>query len=195
MESGCGVEFLSAFGQAGGIVYDFAVDGFRVSDAGIQMRRSLLCFLPAAGFAVHLGVLWIFTGNPWEGVEAQQFYANHSSIHHLWRPGEVVEAFLRVKDLHDPQNSAIDHILFLLVLLLLPAILRRGGFEFAWVVGVGIIPAITNFFLSYTRFVTMAVPVFAVLSQELRDSETRYWSTVVVFCILLFRHINFYWAG
>ncbi len=107
-------------------------------------------------------------------MEAQRFYSNHSSIDHLWNPGEVVEAFLQVKDVHDPQNSAIDRALFLLVLLLLPVIFRRGSFEFVWVIGLGIIPAITNFFLSYTRFVTMAVPVFVVLARELGNGEIRY---------------------
>ena len=85
--------------------------------------------------------------------------------------------------------------LFLLVLLLLPAIFRRGGFEFAW----GIILSITNLFLSYTRFVTMAVPDFIVLSKELRNGDIRYWLTaaaVGVFqLILLFRHINLYLGG
>lgn len=93
----------------------------------------------------------------------------------------------------------MDRALFLLVLLLLPAIFRRGSFEFAWVIGLGIVPAITNFFLSYTRFVAMAVPVFVVLSRELGNGEIRYWLTVAAFgvfqLILLFRHINFYWAG
>ena len=172
-------------------VFAFQTQGFR--------WRSLLCFLPAAGFAAHLCILWFFTGNPWEGVEAQRFYSNHPSIDHLWKPGEAVEAFLQVRDFHDPQNSAIDRALFLLVLLLLPAVFRRGSFEFAWVIGLGIIPAITNFFLSYTRFVTMAVPVFIVLSRELGNGEIRYWLTVAAFgvfqLILLFRHINFYWAG
>lgn len=72
--------------------------------------------------------------------------------------GEVVEGFLQVRDFHDPQNSAIDRALFL---LLLPTIFRRGSFEFAWVIGLGIIPAITDFFLSYTRFVTMTILVLS----------------------------------
>lgn len=37
MGSGCGVEFFPAFGEAGGVVYDFAADGVCVSDAGILM--------------------------------------------------------------------------------------------------------------------------------------------------------------
>ena len=71
--------------------------------------------------------------------------------------------------------------------------------QFAWVIGLGIIPAITNLFLSYTRFVTMAVPVIIVLSRELGNVEIRYWLTVAAFgvfqLIFLFRHINFYWTG
>ena len=49
------------------------------------------------------------------------------------------------EDFHDPQNFAIDRALFLLVLLLLSAIFRRGGFESAWVIALRIIPAITHF--------------------------------------------------
>ena len=192
MGSGCGVEFFLPLARPVGsfmilplMVFAFQTQGFR--------WRSLLCFLPAAGFAAHLGVLWFFTGNLWEGVEAQRFYSNHPSINHLWKPGEVAEAFLQVRDFHDPQNSAIDRALFLLVLLLLPAIFRRGGFEFAWVIALGIIPAITNLFLSYTRFVTMAVPVFIVLSKELENGEIRYWLTVTalgVFQIILLGRVH-----
>lgn len=64
------------------------------------------------------------------------------------------------KDLHNPQNPAINRALFLLALLLLLAAFWRGAFELAWVIGLWIIPAITNFFPSYTRFVTMAVLQF-----------------------------------
>ena len=65
-----------------------------------------------------------------------------------------------VEDLHNPQNPAINRALFLLALLLLLAAFWRGAFEFAWGIGLWIIPAIMNFFPSYTRFVTMAVLQF-----------------------------------
>ena len=37
MGTGCGVEFLPAFGEAGGVVSNFAADGVCVLDAGISM--------------------------------------------------------------------------------------------------------------------------------------------------------------
>ena len=81
---------------------------------------------------------------------------------------------------------------------LLPAIFRRGGFESAWVIALGLFPR-SSIFLSYTRFVKLAVPVFAVLSQELRNSEIRYWLTAAAFgvvsLLLLFRPINFLLGG
>ena len=63
----------------------------------------------------------------------------------------------------------------------------------------GLVPAMSNQFLSYTRFLVLCFPVFIAMAEKLRGHDLVFWYVLGVFgvmqVIFLIRHINGFWAG
>jgi hypothetical protein len=70
-----------------------------------------------------------------------------------------------------------------------------------WIYVLGILPAMSGTFTSYTRFASCAFPMFIALGVFLGRPERRFlrWATVWIFAtlhaVLLWRFVNFRWAG
>lgn len=154
-----------------------------------------------AGYGTYLGTMYSFTGNPFEGFEAQRNFPNRPSINNILNIPGFVQAFANIGGLHGMRDSAVDRTLFVVFLSTLPAMWRLDRRYLFYALGTGLVPAMSNWFVSYNRFLSMCFPVFIVLGCWLSGRERRWmlayyvaiWGALQL--LLLIRHINFFWAG
>ena len=160
-----------------------------------------LILAPLCGYAAYFGIMYAYTGNPFAGFEAQQHYPNKPSIANIFDIPAIWNAFLNVGQFHGLTDSALDRVLFLIFIACLPFIWRLDQSLFFYSVGVGLIPAMSNWFFSYTRFIMMCFPVFIILGIGISRLERGWlrWGVLAIFGILQFvllrRFANFRWAG
>lgn len=155
---------------------------------------------PVLGWGCYLALMWHWTGNPFEGFEAQKYWRVHS-IWNLVNVPKFVIGLLSPSAWHEFNGSLLDRCVFILLLYCLPLIWRldKGLFVWAWVLGV--VPAMSGTFTSFTRFASCAFPMFIALGVFLGRPERRWlrMMTIVVFAVLhvvlLWRFVNFRWAG
>lgn len=163
---------------------------------------------PVAGWGVYLVLMGAWTGNPLAGMEAQRHWGAHA-VGNLWDVVKFLEGFLSPTSWHDFRGSMLDRLMFLLVLVALPAIRRLGWDMVVWTYVLAVIPAMSGTFVSFTRFAGCAFPVFLGLAWLLsrigsRDGRLR-WGVVGVVGVvgvfatlhgvLVWRFVNFRWAG
>jgi hypothetical protein len=166
----------------------------------IGWGESTLAAAPALGLGLYFLLMWRWTGNPFEGMAAQQYWGVHS-ISNLWNVPKFVAALAMPTTLHDLRGSMLDRIMFLMVLYTLPLIWRLGKDMLVWTCVLAILPAMSGNFTSFTRFACCAFPVFLALA-VLSDRPGWRWlksAVVGVFgilhMVLLWRFVNFRWAG
>jgi len=101
----------------------------------------------------------------------------------------------------EPRTTLLDRCLFILLLYTLPLIWRLGKDLTVWTYVLGILPAMSGTFTSFTRFESTAFPMFIALAVFFTGSK-RKWPLIVFVAlgavlhgILLWRFVNFRWAG
>jgi hypothetical protein len=101
---------------------------------------------------------------------------------------------------HGFLGSAIDRVWFLLFCASLPLIWKVNKEWFSYSLLMGLIPAMTLSFTSFTRYVLVIFPVFVVFSNLLFTGGREKWSYLLmaalfgVQVIFIVLHINDYWA-
>jgi len=159
-----------------------------------------LCAI-AAGWFIYLLVMQVQTGNMFEGFAAQRHYIANGSISKLFDPIGFLTSLFRPLQMHGFLDSLFDRLFFASFIAALFILYRLNKVYFAYCIAVGLIPAIANSFMSYTRYLAVAFPVFIAIAQYFDAHERRYLRCTlagVLFIIqvaFVFRHINFYWAG
>jgi len=152
------------------------------------------------GLAAYFGLMWVWTESPFEGIEAQKYWGVHS-IGNLWDVPRFVLGFFEPTKWHGFRGSVLDRCAFLLLLFCLPLIWRLGKDMVMWTYMLGILPAMSGTFTSYTRFACCAFPVFIALAVF---SERQAWRWLrmglvatfgVLHIVLLWRFVNLRWAG
>jgi hypothetical protein len=176
-----------------------------VSDSGYHSSRRgafvwLLMGLPLLGWAWYLTLMWHWTGNPFEGFVAQKHWNVHS-ISNLWNFPKFVMELFSPTAWHEFRGSLLDRCVFVMLLYCLPVIWKLDKSLFAWTWMLGIIPAMSGTFTSFTRFASCAFPIFIALAVFLNQPKWAWlkWSLLSVFVvlhgILVWRFVNFRWAG
>ncbi|HXT41965.1 MAG TPA: hypothetical protein VN887_18290 [Candidatus Angelobacter sp.] len=159
----------------------------------------LLC--PLLGYAAYFGVMYAWTGNPFEGFVAQKAYPNSPSIANMFDFPAFWSAFTNVGSLDGMMDSALDRGFFVLFLALLPLIYRLNKTWFWYTLPTGLVPALTSYFMSYRRYIMVCFPVFIVLAMLLGKTKSRwvFWYYVVILAVLqgwaVKQFVNFNWAG
>jgi hypothetical protein len=155
---------------------------------------------PLLGWVAYFLVMKALTGNPWEGFDAQKYFNTHSVANFLDLP-KFLDALIQPTAWHNYRGSFLDRAFVVLLISCLPVIWKLDQTLFWWAVCLGVLPAITGTFASSTRFVTLAFPMFIALGALLCAPE-RWIARMVILAAfaglhlwLLFRHINFKWAG
>jgi hypothetical protein len=163
-------------------------------------REYALLLAPLVGWAVYLGLMWHWTGNPLEGIQAQKHWRVHS-ISNLWNVPKFVVGFFTPTEWHAFRGSVLDRSVFMLLLYTLPVVWRLDKGLLVWAYLLGILPAMSGTFTSFTRFASCAFPMFIALGVFLGRREWRWprYALLTVFVtlhlVLVWRFVNFRWAG
>lgn len=182
-----------------------------------------LLAVPLLGWAAYLTLMWLWTGNPLEGIQAQKHWGVHS-IPNLVNVPKFVIGLFDPTEWHGFTGSLLDRCMFILLLYTLPLQWRLGKDLLVWTYVLGILPAMSGTFTSFTRFEAAAFPMFIALAAFLsaecgrRKAESavglrpptldcglsllRAWlrwgllaGFAVLHGVLLWRFVNFRWAG
>jgi len=173
------------------------------SGANHQVARWQACALmaaPALGLAACFALMWTWTGNPLEGIQAQRFWGVHS-ISNLFNVPKFVVGFFNPTQFHEFKGSVLDRCLFILLLYTLPVIWKLGKDQMVWTYMLGILPAMSGTFTSFTRFESTAFPLFIALAVFFANRKRKWplWAFIILSAvlhgILLWRFVNFRWAG
>ena len=111
------------------------------------------------GWAVYFGTMWYTMGNPLAGWIAQKYHTNQPSLLYLLDFQKFFNSFFLVNSFHDPVGSFLDRVVFILVCICL---LRLLFIRPSWCLTgccMVLIPAMTNQFLSFSRFSIVVIPL------------------------------------
>jgi hypothetical protein len=195
--------FLLPLTKAVGIfcLAPLAVHLWRTTATPKAWRAFATFYAIVLGYACYFLFMYYATASPFEGFDAQRFYPNHPSIAHIFDVQGFFRALFMPLQLHGMYDSALDRALFLLLLGCLYPIYKLKKEYLAYALLVGTVPALSSWFLSYSRNVMMCFPVFIVLGQFFANKNRRFlfwWILVVMgtFQIwFLLRYINFIWVA
>jgi Mannosyltransferase (PIG-V) len=156
---------------------------------------------PIYGWAFYFFLMWHWTGDPFEGFKAQQQWGNVESIDNLFNPLKFGKEFFTPTCWHGFTGSMLDRSMFVLLVWSLPVIWRLDKGWFLWACVLGIVPAVSGTFTSFTRFESVVFPLFIACAVLMSKPRLRWlrWPTLGAFAILhlilLWRFVNYRWAG
>ncbi len=160
-----------------------------------------LLFIPLLGWLSYFLFIEFNTGNAFEGFEAQKFWGVHSIWNIVNIPKFLIQ-FCEVTNFHEFTGSALDRIVFLFLFYSIPLIFKLGKDMMIWTFILGIIPALSGDLVSFTRFCSVIFPLFIGLASHFYSgSGKRIQLTIyLLICvtlhgILLWRFVNYHWAG
>ena len=164
-------------------------------------RRHLwLLLAPVLGWSSYLLLMWIWTGNAFEGFHAQKQFGVQAMDKLLDLPQFVVELFSPTA-WHDFTGSFLDRAVFAVLLACLPIIWKLSRTWFLLTLVLGIIPAVTGTFTSYTRFASVVFPLFIAMAVFLDKPKLTWlrWPVLSGFAVvhgaLLWKFVYFRWAA
>jgi len=167
---------------------------------GAHWQGYALMAAPLLGLALYFVSMWRWTGNPFEGIEAQGFWGTHS-IGHLWNVPKFIVGFFGPTRWHGYSGSVLDRCAFMLLVYCLPLIWRMGKDLVVWTYVLGILPAMSGTLTSFTRYESTTFPLFIALSIFFVGMKKK-WPLIVFLVLsaiihgtLLWRFVNFRWAG
>ncbi len=153
------------------------------------------------GFVAYLGYMKYSAGSPWIGFRMHgNFLSQGSFAKFLDIPGFVSSFFIPLQ-LHGLLDSALDRMFFILFVTSLFLIFRINKTLFAYAIVFGLLTAIFNSLVGYTRFLTLAFPLFIAGAVFFQAAEKRIWFPLVLGClfavqvVFLLRFTNNYWVG
>ena len=161
----------------------------------------LLLAAPLLGYGLYFGLMYAWTGNPFEGFAAQKAYPNSPSIKNMINVSGFTQALLNIGSLAGMMDGFLDRAFFVLLLLTLPAVWRLNRVWFWYVLAAGLVPALTSWFMSYRRYVMVLFPVFVVVAQWLGRTGKRwvFWYYVILLAAIqawaVKEFMSFNWAG
>jgi hypothetical protein len=171
----------------------------RKVDDGSWAERSIIV-APALGWFVYLALMELWTGNPFEGIHAQRHWNVHS-IGNLWNFPKFISGYFDASNLHEFKGSVLDRAAFMMLVACFPLIWRLGKDLVVWTYALGIVPAMSGTFTSFIRYEAAIFPFFVGLGFFF-GHRTCKWPfmlfvsiNVVCHATLLWRFVNFRWAG
>ncbi len=163
-------------------------------------RKWCLLSAPFIGWGAYLALMWLWTGNAWEGFKAQEYW-RVQSFGNLLNPLKFVYGFFTPTGWHQHTGSVLDRCVFIILINCLPVIWRLDRGWFVWTVVLGIVPAVSGTFSSFTRYASVVFPLFVALAVFLTKDR---WKSLripvlaafaILHFVLLWRFVNFRWAG
>jgi hypothetical protein len=158
---------------------------------------------PFAGIAAYLAFMKAATGNAFEMFNAMSDYISAHSLGYLLHPLQLLQLLAQWPlELHGFTDSVIDRLFFLGFLILILPMLRRVHPALAvYALAVGLLNVLSGTFMSYTRYILLAFPVFITLALLLRDRRLAVWRLPLLFfstmvqALFLVMHALSYWVA
>jgi hypothetical protein len=181
----------------------FFYDMYRWWKERRKMQLSDLAYLiaPLLGMLTYFLLMYVSTGNPLEGMDAQKYFIGQRSLSKLFDLPALVRSFAQIKLWHGVLDSVFDRLWFVVLLLFLFKIWKMDRRYFWFSVLMGVFPVMTGTFWSFTRFLVVIFPVFIAAAEILSKEKWKgfRWTIIGILfslqIVFLIRHINNYWAG
>lgn len=160
-----------------------------------------LLLFPVMGYAAYFLVIYSWTGNFFEGFEAQKNFPTKPSIMRILDVTGFLEALLSVKWIHTPKFSFLDRMFFLVLIICLPQLWFKHRNAAVYSCLVGIISVTSTLFISFTRQFTTCFPGIIPFEREWVLGQglgiTIYFMSIFS-CVkvwLLINYVSFNWSG
>jgi hypothetical protein len=176
-----------------------------IAAALARIRPPELAFLfsPVLGGLAYLAFMRAATGNAFEMFEAMKGYVSAHSLSYLLHPLQLAQALGEWPlAIHGFTNSIIDRAIFLAFLLLLVPLFRRLHPALAvFALVVGVLNVASGTFMSYSRYILLAFPVFIAAAMLLQRPSVRFLRLPLAFTLVLVQglfltmHALSYWVA
>ena len=167
---------------------------------GIRRLFSAFCILAfVAGFMLYFGVMWYSLGSPFAGWSAQKFHVNKPSLSYVVDFPKFIDSLFNITSFHDPQGSFLDRFIFVISFW---CVVRLWWIRPSWCVVsmlMLLVPAMTNQFLSFSRFTIVVIPLFIPMGEILIQLRWPALSALIFGSLatqfyLISRFFSFEWA-
>jgi len=162
------------------------------------IRKLLYAVSPALGLCVSMLLMKIITGNWFEHFEAQQLIgsAKHSLLYMFNIPKWFMENFVYAEfSLGSFRTTLFDRIAFFFYLIFLWWIYKRQDrTHFVYALLMGMVPALSDHFISYGRFLIVIFPLYIQLALTSFNHRRLQVLMFLCQCTLLGAHSLGYWV-
>lgn len=155
---------------------------------------------PIQGYLLYLFCMLMETNNAFEAFAAQRFWGTNNAWNLFDIPKFVLGLF-NITSWHEYGGSMLDRAFFIYTI---PTFVLMWWYKRDWfwlAIVLGLFPAMIATYISYTRYLAVVFPVFVGWAIMLDGARLRYvrMGVYAVFIglqgVLLWRYMNFYWAG
>jgi len=164
------------------------------------VKESFIIISILLGFSVYLVFMKLNTGAFLSGFNAQKMFASENSLSKLLNPLKwFYENFVNITfKIHGFVNSLFDRSMFVFYLISLFFIFKKTNKTFFYYsLSMGMIPALTGKFMSYTRILLPIFPLYICYSAI--EKKYIYFFLIILFTtmqlILLLLHTLNYWVA
>jgi Gpi18-like mannosyltransferase len=168
---------------------------------GKKISRWACLLVPAAALAFYFAIMKHYTGDWFAFFKAQSHYIAHADIARLVKPGQFLKTLFCLHPVwHDYLNSVVDRLWFLVFAGSLFFLWRYDRTYFWYSLPMGLVPAATNCFASYTRYFFTIFPIFMMAGNRFSKASSKWVYALLVSALFLLqilfllRHINNDWA-
>lgn len=159
------------------------------------------CLAPLAGWGLYFLIMAAATGDPFIAFGAGKFFRARGSMALLVDIPGFLSATFSPTTLHAYLGSLIDRVWMLPLLVGLPFLWKKDKALLIYCLPMIFVPAMVGRYSSFTRYATLALPIFIVYGRFLAEPKRRLLKWVVLGwlgslqSIFLLRYLNNLWAG
>jgi len=161
-------------------------------------RKMLYACTPMLSLLLSMLHMKIAMGNWFEHFDAEKLYIAQYSISKIFDlPAWFFENFVHIKlSWHGMTNSLFDRIMFLFYLILLWCVFKRkDNMLFSYAFCLGMVPALSDHFMSYSRFLILIFPLYIELALSRIPHLYMQFILLSVQIYLLTLHSLYYWVA
>jgi hypothetical protein len=167
----------------------------------VQLGDLAYLIAPSLGMLMHFAIMYISTGNPLEGMNAQMHYVSQRSASKLLDIPAFVRSFFDVKLWHGFLDSPFDRLCFLIMLLFLVKMWKMDRRYALFAIFLGLVSGMAGTLMSFMRYLAIVFPLFIAVADVFSKEKWKKFQWLVLAVsfslqiIFLIRHINNYWVG
>lgn len=167
----------------------------------VSVAHVVTVLTPLLGFGAYLLFMRSATGDAFSGFAIQRRFTSYRPPSQWLNLFDFLRSFLNVRSFHGYTSSVFDRLCFLLLLATLVRLWTTKPALLLYALPVGVWPAMTVSFMSYSRYLAVIFPAFLVAADWLAPAARRDLRWMVLALLLslqalaLVLHVNNYWVG